>query len=644
MMHGFETSNPVLSGILYTDNCCNKRYKVSENWPKTASGYNSTSGTTASIAIVKNGKVYIGHVGDSGIVLGEKSDRGHPEKIIAHCLTVEHKPDSVDEIERITHDGGEVINKFGVARVVWNRPVRGHQGPVRRSTSMEKVPFLAVSRSLGDLWSYNASLDRFVVSPEPQVAFYNVDKSTACIILGSDGLWNVIKPFHAVHIIDNAMCESNDFNLVNGASHLVNEALSRWGRLRADNISAVALIFPSFTTNKNELKENYQNFKMIEHPRLILDEVFKSRPCDSILRLNENTTEILRCKKVELEFYGASDCCKLPLQFDNTTTAWHDYSGPGYIPKEDDWSIFTSESFEQIFTYQEECLSFSFSDISGIKTPIPPLVGEEEKHIEKPQFFLTSPAVTPKRRNLFTDAFVENQILLPSRSKEKLLDNFIIAPLDSTSPPKYHHTTSFFYNLRSCSPFTSVDNDVVRPMTPPPSTFVADLATSLPFFTLRRHRLTPVATATRRSAPHIYARSRISANVRNTDAASATLIRPQLRRVAIFGRLNEKKIRTPERRCKTRLGLRSCSSRLIAISGSEAVSTKHYFLRQRVSASNSLRDDQTLSWKIISEQKNVSSLSPSIPHNRTDFTFSLCFFGEWNLYENIEESSNLRYR
>ena len=59
----------------------------SEKWPRTVSGLPSTSGTTASVAIVKNGKLYIGHVGDSGIVLG--CDEGPCNAIFIKpiCLT-----------------------------------------------------------------------------------------------------------------------------------------------------------------------------------------------------------------------------------------------------------------------------------------------------------------------------------------------------------------------------------------------------------------------------------------------------------------------------------------------------------------------------------------------------------------------------
>lgn len=42
------------------------------NWKKTSSGLPSTAGTTASVCFIKRGKLFIGHVGDSGIILGEK--------------------------------------------------------------------------------------------------------------------------------------------------------------------------------------------------------------------------------------------------------------------------------------------------------------------------------------------------------------------------------------------------------------------------------------------------------------------------------------------------------------------------------------------------------------------------------------------
>lgn len=79
---------------------------------------------------------------------------------IPYSLTVDHKPDDTIERKRIYDNGGEVMNKSGVERVVWNRPKTGHRGPIRRSTSFDRIPFLAVARSLG-MFYFFGSLTRF---------------------------------------------------------------------------------------------------------------------------------------------------------------------------------------------------------------------------------------------------------------------------------------------------------------------------------------------------------------------------------------------------------------------------------------------------------------------------------------------------
>ncbi|VDL77786.1 unnamed protein product [Nippostrongylus brasiliensis] len=146
-------------------------WKVVAEWPRTASGYPSTAGTTVSIAILRNGKLYSGHVGDSAIILLKRAYRkDNSEDLIPHRLTVDHKPESEDEQTRIRIAGGSVALKSGVARVVWTRPMKHHTGPVRRSTPTESIPFLAVARSLGDVWSYCEDTKEFVVSPEPDLA------------------------------------------------------------------------------------------------------------------------------------------------------------------------------------------------------------------------------------------------------------------------------------------------------------------------------------------------------------------------------------------------------------------------------------------------------------------------------------------
>ena len=57
-------------------------------------------------------------------------------------------------------------------QVVWRRPRNPkHQGPVTRSTPVQLLPFLNMTRSLGDLWSLNSARGEYVVSPEPEISF-----------------------------------------------------------------------------------------------------------------------------------------------------------------------------------------------------------------------------------------------------------------------------------------------------------------------------------------------------------------------------------------------------------------------------------------------------------------------------------------
>ena len=93
------------------------------------------------------------------------------------------------------------MSKAGVHRVVWYRPSNGalHQGPVLRSTNFDEVPFLAVARALGDLWSYNSEQDEFIVSPDPDLRVFDLNVlKDRCLVLATDGAWNVLSPEMAI--------------------------------------------------------------------------------------------------------------------------------------------------------------------------------------------------------------------------------------------------------------------------------------------------------------------------------------------------------------------------------------------------------------------------------------------------------------
>uniref|UniRef100_A0A803XVI7 PPM-type phosphatase domain-containing protein n=1 Tax=Meleagris gallopavo TaxID=9103 RepID=A0A803XVI7_MELGA len=120
-------------------------------------GLPSTSGTTASVVIIRGSKMFVAHVGDSGVVLGVQDDP-KDDFVRAVEVTQDHKPELPKERERIEGLGGSVINKSGVNRVVWKRPRLTHNGPVRRSTVIDQIPFLAVARALEGAVYQNSEL------------------------------------------------------------------------------------------------------------------------------------------------------------------------------------------------------------------------------------------------------------------------------------------------------------------------------------------------------------------------------------------------------------------------------------------------------------------------------------------------------
>ncbi|KAL6507170.1 hypothetical protein OROHE_022069 [Orobanche hederae] len=121
-------------------------------------------GSTAVVAVVCWTHIVVANCGDSRAVL----NRGKEPM----PLSVDHRPNSEDECARIEAAGGKVINWDGYR-------VSG---------------VLAVSRSIGDRY-----LRPYVIS-DPEIMIVPRTKEDECLILASDGLWDVIKNEEACHL------------------------------------------------------------------------------------------------------------------------------------------------------------------------------------------------------------------------------------------------------------------------------------------------------------------------------------------------------------------------------------------------------------------------------------------------------------
>lgn len=171
-------------------------------------------GTTAVVAVVGSSQIIVGNCGDSRAVLSRDGK--------AIPLSKDHKPEREDENNRIEAAGGRVIYWDGYR-------VGG---------------LLALSRALGDRY-----LKRYVIA-EPDVTCLQRTDEDECLILASDGLWDVISNEVACEVARKSLatawrkCErgtsspGEDSAPAQVAALLVKLA---YGRGSKDNISVVVV-------------------------------------------------------------------------------------------------------------------------------------------------------------------------------------------------------------------------------------------------------------------------------------------------------------------------------------------------------------------------------------------------------------------
>ena len=196
----------------------------------------SLSGTTACVVLATpDGGLAIANVGDSRAVLGRVGEEGHPEAV---RLTRDHTLDDEAERQRIMRAGGSVRQP---------RNARGApDGPYRvfgRSPTdvAAGLPGLAMSRSLGDTSSHALG-----VTHAPSVRLHAPGDGDLCVIVASNGVWNVMTPSDAVALV--AGVRLAPFSGLTPADAVTLEAherckaaLGRGGRGSVDDVACVVL-------------------------------------------------------------------------------------------------------------------------------------------------------------------------------------------------------------------------------------------------------------------------------------------------------------------------------------------------------------------------------------------------------------------
>jgi serine/threonine protein phosphatase PrpC len=135
------------------------------------------SGCTGTLLTIRGPKLYVGHVGDSRAVLGRRLS---PSKLISVDLTVDHKPETEGERQRIENSGGEIKRLEGDV-------------PSRVFKIGKSFPGIAMSRAIGDLIAQTVG-----VSHIPDVTELDLTPADEFVIVCSDGVWEFISSQDAV--------------------------------------------------------------------------------------------------------------------------------------------------------------------------------------------------------------------------------------------------------------------------------------------------------------------------------------------------------------------------------------------------------------------------------------------------------------
>lgn len=164
------------------------------------------SGSCLICALIVDKVCYVINLGDSRAVIGGKLI----DNIFSIQMSIDHKPSLPEEMERIKKSGGEVKAQ--------------DNGLMRVYKSGDRIPGLAVSRTLGDILGHECG-----IIEDPQVSYRILDETDDFIVLGSDGVFDVMHSVEIVgYIYERLKQEEGKLSKSDMAKDIVTECRKRW--------------------------------------------------------------------------------------------------------------------------------------------------------------------------------------------------------------------------------------------------------------------------------------------------------------------------------------------------------------------------------------------------------------------------------
>ena len=169
------------------------------------------SGTTCLLLFLFEDYIICSNIGDSMCVLFNCSNE---DRWTYDIISKIHKPDIQSEKDRVLLNGGVIHPYYDELGIF--------EGPNRVYVKGKTYPGLSLTRSIGDL-----EAEKIGIISEPDIIIKKKDSTCKYLVLGSDGLWDVIKPYDVRRIV-NPYFLKND---TNGACNaLLKTACKNWDK------------------------------------------------------------------------------------------------------------------------------------------------------------------------------------------------------------------------------------------------------------------------------------------------------------------------------------------------------------------------------------------------------------------------------
>jgi len=205
----------------------------------------SVSGTTAVACLVRGNHIWLANSGDSRAIMCRQKPKSN--KLVAHDLTVDQKPDTPAEMKRILSLGGHVT------------PAGANGSPAR---VWHNLRGLAMARSIGD----HAAATVGVIA-EPEVTEYDIMDDDVCLIIASDGVWELLTSQQVVDVV----ADVPNLDPMTICNNIVAQASHEWkmeeGDYR-DDITVVVLTFPWLDSYEDGLTEAPTSKSNVDIPKI----------------------------------------------------------------------------------------------------------------------------------------------------------------------------------------------------------------------------------------------------------------------------------------------------------------------------------------------------------------------------------------